>query len=129
MRFSGNKIGGQPGRGSSVNATPEWKANGSVRWSYDKYSFTWSTIWIDSMVANNAFLPNQLDPYYTGDYWRHDIRATYKMNDQVAFRAGVINLFDEPPPGLPEVFTGTTTGSSQYDNRGRFFFVGANLEF
>ena len=111
------------------NATPEWKANGSVRWSYDKYSVTWSTIWIDSMIANNAFQPNQLTPYYTGDYYRHDLRATYRHNDQLAFRAGVINLFDEPPPGLPEVFTGTGTGSSQYDNRGRFFFVGANLEF
>ncbi|MBL8774058.1 MAG: TonB-dependent receptor [Phenylobacterium sp.] len=111
------------------NATPEWKASGSVRWSYGKYSFTWSTLWIDSMISNNAFQPNQLDPYYTGDYWKHDIRATYRLNDQIALRAGVINLFDKYPPDLPEVFTGTGTGSSQYDNRGRFFFIGANMEF
>ena len=111
------------------NATPEWKANGSIRWSNDKMSVTWNTIWIDSMISNNAFQPNQLDPYYTGDYWRHDLRASYKVNDQIRVRAGIINLFDEYPPELPEVFTGTGTGSSQYDNRGRFFFVGANMEF
>jgi len=111
------------------NATPEWKANGTVRWSFDKYSLTWQTTWIDSMVANNAFQPNQLEPYYTGDYWRHDIRGTYRLNDDIVFRAGIVNLFDKNPPGLPETFTGTGTGSSQYDNRGRFFFVGANLQF
>jgi iron complex outermembrane recepter protein len=111
------------------NATPEWKANGTVRWSYDKYSITWNTIWIDSMISNNAFQPNQLAPYYTGDYWRHDLRATYRFNDDIVVRAGIINLFDKNPPALPETFTGTGTGSSQYDNRGRFFFVGANLQF
>ncbi|WP_165843985.1 TonB-dependent receptor plug domain-containing protein [Phenylobacterium kunshanense] len=111
------------------NATPEWKANGSIRWSNEKLSVTWNTIWIDSMISNNAFQPNQLDPYYTGDYWRHDLRASYKVNDQIRVRAGIINLFDEYPPELPEVYTGTGTGSSQYDNRGRFFFVGANMEF
>ena len=47
----------------------------------------------------------------------------------MSLRAGVINLFDRNPPALPETFTGTGVGSSQYDNRGRFFFVGANMNF
>jgi iron complex outermembrane recepter protein len=112
-----------------TNATPEWKGNASVRWSYDKYSFTWSTLYYGSMIASQVQQAGVLDPYKTGDYFRHDIRATYKFNDDVSFRAGVINLFDRMPPALPETFTGTGTGSSQYDNRGRFFFVGANMNF
>ncbi|HET6970909.1 MAG TPA: TonB-dependent receptor, partial [Phenylobacterium sp.] len=111
------------------NATPEWKANGTVRWSMDKYSVSWSTIYIGSNIANNAFAPGGLAPYKTGDYFRHDLRATYKYNDQLTVRAGVINLFDKHPPALPETLTGTGTGSSQYDNGGRFFFIGANLDF
>lgn len=111
------------------NATPEWKANGSIRWSTDRYAVTWSTIYYGSMISNNAFQPNQLDPYKTGDYFRHDLRVRYKFNDDITLRGGVINVFDRYPPGLPEVFTGTGTGSSQYDNRGRFFFVGANMNF
>ena len=111
------------------NATPEWKGNASVRWSYDKYAVTWSTLYFGSMISNNAFQPNQLDPYYTGDYFRHDIRGTYRLNDQMVFRAGVINLFDRHPPALPETYNGTGLGASQYDNRGRFFFVGANMNF
>jgi len=112
-----------------TNGTPEWKANGSARWSYNKFSFTWQTIYYGSMIAAQSQQKGVLDPYKTGDYFRHDIRATYKFNDQVIFRAGVINLFDEYPPALPETFTGTGTGSSQYDNRGRYYFIGANMNF
>jgi outer membrane receptor protein involved in Fe transport len=112
-----------------TNGTPEWKANGSVRWSYDKFSFTWSTLYIGSMIANQAQQAGVIDPYKTGDYFRHDIRATYKYADNITFRGGVINLFNKYPPYLPETFTGTGTGSSQYDNRGRYFFVGVNMDF
>ena len=112
-----------------TNATPEWKGTGSVRWSYDKFSFTWSTIYFGSMIANQAQQQGVITPFKTGDYFRHDIRATYRLNDQIRFRAGVVNLFDREPPQLPETFTGTGTGSSQYDNAGRFFFVGANFDF
>jgi outer membrane receptor protein involved in Fe transport len=111
------------------NAFPEWKGNSTVRWSYDKYSFSWSTIYFGSSIATNATPPGSLDPYYTGDYFRHDIRATYKLNDDTTFRAGVVNLFDKHPPALPETFAGTGAGSSQYDNAGRYFFIGANLNF
>ncbi|TAJ69924.1 MAG: TonB-dependent receptor [Phenylobacterium sp.] len=113
------------------NATPEWKGSGSIRWSNERVSVTWNTLWIDSMISNNAFQPSQLDPYYTGDYWRHDLRGTYKLNEDITFRAGVLNLFDKYPPKISDnsIFTGTGVGSSQYDNRGRFFFVGANMNF
>ncbi|MBJ7408915.1 MAG: TonB-dependent receptor [Phenylobacterium sp.] len=113
------------------NATPEWRATGSVRWTKDKLSLTWSTLWIDSMIANNAFQPSQLDPYYTGDYYRHDMRVSYKYSDELSLRAGIINVFDRYPPKISDnqIFTGTGVGASQYDNRGRFFFVGANMNF
>jgi len=112
-----------------TNATPEWKANASVRWRRDNYSFTWSTLWIDSMIISQTQQQSALNPFMTGDYYRHDLRATYRFNDQVSVRAGIINVTDEYPPYAPEVFAGTGTGSSQYDNRGRFFFVGANFNF
>ncbi len=111
------------------NATPQWKANGTVRWTYDKIAVTWQTLYIGSMISNNALLPTQLDPYMTGDYFKHDLKVSYKFNDQIILRGGVLNLFDEHPPALPETFAGTGTGSSTYDNAGRFFYVGVNMEF
>ena len=112
-----------------TNATPEWKGQGSIRWTYDKYSFTWSTLYFGSMIASQAQQAGVLDPYKTGDYFRHDIRGSYKLNDDITFRAGVINLFDKYPPAVPETFSGTGTGSSQYDNRGRYYFIGVNMNF
>ena len=112
-----------------TNATPEWKGNASVRWSYDNFSFGWSTLYFGSMILSQVQQRGVLDPFKSGDYFRHDARVTYKLNDDVSFRAGMINVFDKNPPRLPEIFTGTGTGSSQYDNRGRFFFVGANMNF
>jgi iron complex outermembrane recepter protein len=112
-----------------TNGTPEWKATGSIQWSKDKYTLSWSTIYFGSMIANQAQQQGVIDPWKTGDYFRHDIRATYRLNDQVRFRAGVVNAFNKKPPQLPETFLGTGTGSSQYDNGGRFFFVGANMDF
>lgn len=112
-----------------TNATPEWKANASIRWSYDKLSINWSTQYIGSMIANQAQQAGVIDPYKTGDYFKHDLRVTYKYSDAITFRGGVLNVFDKYPPYLPETFTGTGTGSSQYDNRGRYFFIGANMDF
>ena len=51
------------------------------------------------------------------------------ISHQLMLRAGVINVFDRHPPALPETFNGTGVGASQYDNRGRFVFVGAGLNF
>lgn len=112
-----------------TNTTPEWKVNGSVRWAYDRYSVTWSTLYIGSMIASQTQQAGVLDPYKTGDYFRHDLRVSFKYSDQLTVRAGVVNLFDRHPPALPETFAGTGAGSSQYDNAGRFFFVGANMNF
>jgi outer membrane receptor protein involved in Fe transport len=111
------------------NATPEWKGSASVQWTYHDLGITWTTHYVGSMASTTAFAPSALSPYYTGDYYDHDIRVRYKLSDAVNLRAGVLNLTDEHPPYLPETFTGTTTGSSTFDNRGRFFYVGVNMSY
>lgn len=112
-----------------TNSTPEWKARGTIQWAYQDVNIAWTTNYIGSMISTTAFTESQLDPYYTGDYFSHDLRVSYKLNDQIDLRGGIINLTDETPPYLPETFTGTSTGASNYDNRGRFFFVGATFRY
>jgi outer membrane receptor protein involved in Fe transport len=111
------------------NLPPEWKATGSLDWSYERLTLGWTTRYIGSMIASNGFLPSQLDPYTTGAHYEHDVRANYRFNDKLSLRAGVINLTDETPPLLPEAYTGTTVGSSSYDNAGRYFYMGASFRF
>ncbi len=124
---------GQPFTGLAntiPNATPEWKVNFAATWAVDKFRFQWQTRYIGSMAVQVPSVPvSSLSPYYTDDYFTHDLRMTYRMNDDVSFRAGVVNFTDKQPPYLPETFTGTGTGSSNYDNRGRFFFVGATVSY
>jgi outer membrane receptor protein involved in Fe transport len=111
------------------NIPPEWKATGSVQWTYNALSLGWTTRYIGSMIASNAFLPTQLSPYKTGDHYEHDLRVKYRFSEQVDLRGGVVNLTDETPPLLPESYTGATVGSSSYDNRGRYFYVGATFRY
>jgi outer membrane receptor protein involved in Fe transport len=111
------------------NGFPRWKGIGTLQWNYEKFSVNWSTHYIGSMKANSAVQPTALDPYYTGDYWLHDLRGNYKLNDKVDLRAGILNITDEYPPYLPEAFDGRQAGSSLYDNRGRFFYMGASLRY
>jgi outer membrane receptor protein involved in Fe transport len=111
------------------NATPRWKATGTLSWTWDRLYVGWTTHFIGSMVANNAFQPSALAPYKTGDYYEHDLRARYKINDDVSIRAGVLNITDKYPPYLPETFLGTGTGSSAFTNSGRFFYVGATMRY
>ena len=130
------KLQGLPGQAftelanSIPNATPEWKANMAATWSGKNLRVQWQTRFIGSMaVATPATLPSSLDPYYTEDHFEHDVRATYRFSEKLAFRAGVVNVTNERPPYLPETFSGTGTGSSTYDNRGRFFFLGASMTY
>jgi iron complex outermembrane receptor protein len=111
------------------NATPRWKVAGTVQWTWDKLSVGWTTHFIGSMIANNGVPITALAPAFTGDYYEHDLRGTYKLNDQVNLRAGVLNITNEYPPYLPETFAGTGTGSSSFSNIGRYFYLGATLRY
>ena len=73
--------------------------------------------------------PSSRDPFYTGNYWEHDVRASFKWNDALSFRLGIINVTNEEPPPVPEAGTGTTANSSTFDNRGRWFYLGASYSF
>ena len=108
---------------------PRWKGIGTVNWTYDKLSLNVTAHYLGSLKSNSAVLPTALSPYYTGDWWTYDLRGNYKLNDKIDLRAGVLNVTNEYPPYLPEAFTGTGSGSSIYDNRGRFFYVGASLRY
>lgn len=56
----------------------------------------------------------------------HDIRVGYEVTEQFDFNLGVNNIGDTNPPfGL----TGVGAGSGIYDNRGRFFYIGATARF
>lgn len=56
----------------------------------------------------------------------HDIRVDFRANDDFNFYAGVDNVTDKLPPFA---LTGAGAGSGIFDNTGRFFYAGVNVEF
>ena len=56
----------------------------------------------------------------------HDLRIDFRIDDEYLFYAGVDNLTDEFPPAP---LTGSGGGSGIYDNIGRYFYAGFNVEF
>jgi len=57
-----------------------------------------------------------------------DLAATYAFNENITFRTGVNNVFDNDPPLTTSGANGNTFPGT-FDSLGRFFFLGVNLEF
>lgn len=115
---------------NSINGgLPEWRATARADWRMGAFSVGWTGHYIGSMIASTQFTQTQLNPYYTGDYYSHDVRAQYRLTDGVVVRGGINNVADEYPPSLPETYTGTGQGASIYDNGGRYFYLGASFKY
>jgi iron complex outermembrane recepter protein len=110
-------------------AVPEYKVNGTLGWTFHDLTLQWQSRFQDSYAVSEVDPPSSRDPFYTGNYWEHDLRATYRWNEALSLRAGLINITDEHPPLIPEVGGATGAQSSTYDNRGRWFYIGANYSF
>jgi outer membrane receptor protein involved in Fe transport len=76
--------------------------------------------------GNDPVNPDASETRFTPDVFYHDIKVSADITEAFNMYAGVNNLFNrEPPLGL----TGIGGGSGIYDNRGRFFYIGAKANF
>lgn len=121
--------------GTSCNPTPEYRHVQRTTWNNDNYQI--SLLWrhIGEMtiepVEASAIFPafREIEAF---NYF--DLSGTYRLNDNVVFRASVDNLFADLPPIIGND-TGTTTFNSGntfpslYDVFGRVYTVGVNLRF
>lgn len=110
-------------------AVPEYKASAGLGWTSGNFSLQWQTRFQDSYGVSEIDPSSSRDPFYTGNYYEHDLRGTYELASGLTLRAGINNLSDEHPPLLPEVGNGTSAQSSTYDNRGRWYYAGVNYKF
>jgi outer membrane receptor protein involved in Fe transport len=108
-------------------------------YSLGDFAFTWEG---DYQSSQEIFDSRQLidDPdnrspslLETGDFWQHDFTLRHEFNDNVRFRAGVINAFDNEPSAAAElapVASPSAAGNvDQFDLFGRRFFAGVNVRF
>lgn len=128
-----------PDRATNLRTTlgdPEWQFNVTAAVGYKAFTFIYEGRFIDRQLIDAFEVSNSFqgrpptnadlrpDPFYPEIYYS-DIRLEWETEDDFEFYVGIDNLFDRLPPlGL----TGVGGGSSIFNNTGRFFYAGVNVE-
>lgn len=116
---------------------PVFSANFSTTYGIGNFDLRYSLDYIGRQTIGayedqNSFQgrpPTNADRYprvYYPDVFYHALRGSYKVNNNFTGYLGVDNMFDRKPPlGL----TGTGGQSAIFDNIGRYFYAGAQIDF
>ncbi|MEO1171077.1 MAG: TonB-dependent receptor [Myxococcota bacterium] len=99
-------------------------------YALENFSFSWQTFWQEGFIRDDIeedfdANPDQTQPLTVSQRGYHNIQARYRMLDSITVYGGINNLFDNEPP---LAFNGTTFGGGFYDNIGRNFYFGAQLD-
>lgn len=100
----------------------------TTAWNYGKLRISHDLDYFTSMDFEEAesYIGNEDSGLQlfrkTGPFTQHDLTATYELNDNFSFRAGVVNLFDNEPP-LRVLY------DDLWDLWGRRYFIGATATF
>ncbi len=120
----------QQERNHGLAERPELAFNLSLSYRVANWRMNWETRFIESgsrfafeTLANNPDISSELE---TGDTYYHDINTSYFLNDTWEFFAGIDNLFDED---APIGYSGRGEISGNYDNIGRFGYIGVRADF
>ena len=111
----------------------ENKARVSARFIQDKWSIGTTARYLDSAVQDIDADPTVAVGNDIGSVFYLDLFGNYNITDQMAFSAGVENLFNEEAPIVTQLFenngSADTVASGIYDIRGTFGYVGLKYTF
>ncbi|MBB6096339.1 outer membrane receptor protein involved in Fe transport [Povalibacter uvarum] len=122
--------------GGDTAAIPEWRANTDVTWVTGDMRFTWSTQYLSSVKDRkyaNALAAGSANPTAgitnpeVPAYWYHNFNVAYDLGKYSVY-GGVRNAFDKQAPLLSSPIEGNTDQNT-YDVIGRYFYLGASVEF
>ncbi len=118
---------------------PEWVGDGAIQLRQGDWTYSWFVDYVGKM-DQEAFAP-ALVAYQgvnirrinsTDEWLSHDVSVRYR-GDNFVITGGVSNVFANPPPaittGVSTRFGVTPAFASQYDLRGRTFFLRLGYEF
>jgi len=116
---------------------PKWQGDLNIDLKKGPVTFGYEVRYIGKMVPDViedirsvGGRPPQNADYTNFDFykavWYHNIRLSLDATEKFNFYGGIDNVTNKLPPyGL----TGVGGGSGIYDNRGRFFYIGATAKF
>ena len=118
---------------------PEWVGDATIQLRRGDWTYSWFVDYVGKMdhepfaadvvayFGRNIRRINQTDPWLS-----HDVSVRYR-GDNFVVTGGVSNVFAAPPPaittGVSSRFGNSPAFASQYDLRGRTFFLRVGYEF
>ncbi len=118
---------------------PEWVGDASVQLRQGDFTYSWFVDYVGEMDHSvfaadlAAYQGRTIRRINETDVWlSHDVSVRYR-GDNFVITGGVANVFNAPPPnittGVSSRFGTTPAFASQYDMRGRTFFLRLGYEF
>ena len=118
---------------------PEWVGDASLQLRQGDFTYSWFLDYVGEMDHEVfaadvvAYQGRQIRRINSTDTWlSHDVSVRYR-GDNFVVTGGIANVFNAPPPnittGVSSRFGTTPAFASQYDLRGRTFFLRLGYEF
>ncbi|NVJ99430.1 MAG: TonB-dependent receptor [Alphaproteobacteria bacterium] len=104
---------------------PQWRGRGSIQWTKDQWSASYSARLIGSTDEN----PDDPLLGHIPAIWYHDVSVTYRLEDHdVDVTFGVENIFDKQPP-VSLVNTNVNFDINTYNAKGAFGYLRVTARF
>lgn len=129
-------------RQKSELGDPTWRGRLSMTLDFGRWDFGYQLQYIgrqtfateyETQLSHQGRAPTNPDAFpviWFPEVFYHSFRLGFDVDERFNLYAGVDNAFDRLPPY--NMVTGdqvTPTGSSPYDNIGRYFYIGATAKF
>ena len=113
---------------------PKWRTRATTAWERGPISANATVTFRSTPVPDNtpANPEDNRATTGTGGHTLVDLQAQYDLTDDVTFRLGIDNVFDNLPPNLPDTRqggAGSFAGAEIFPITGRFIYVGTRIRF
>lgn len=107
-----------------ANGALEWRGNGSIRWSNERFEIGWRGRYFDGFLLNveGTVVQNQGSARVRSQFYQ-DLFGSYRFDEGFTIRAGVNNIFNRRPPYVANSYS--TFGDPRLAN----FFVNLSKAF
>ncbi|MDE3273759.1 TonB-dependent receptor domain-containing protein [Pseudoalteromonas sp. G4] len=117
---------------SGSGSIPEWKHNFGLQVAADTWSVAYNVLYVDELITESVYYEratiDEVADHKAEAFMNHNISASYYLNENVRFRAGIDNLLDEEPPYYTD-YDDSNTDTTLYKYIGRNFFIGTTISF
>jgi outer membrane receptor protein involved in Fe transport len=129
------------GNGVTSSGIPDWKANVTESWEFDKYSLNVTERWFSDGVYSNEYIECQtncpvstvIHPTINSNDMKGatyiDLGGAYSVSDQLSAYFKVDNLLNKSPEPAPQTSVAYGANPFLYDVLGRMYRLGFRMSF